>query len=85
MAKLNDIREIAGEDFILAEKLDDYRTAALAQAEYWAEGFCCRKEVIDTGKDPHYNIWVGPERKRKVRTLPGENIVRKKRKLRIVS
>lgn len=78
MPTLNSRRNINGSVFILAEKIRDYRSAALAQAEYWASGYCCRKEVIDEGNDPHYNLWVGPERVRQVRVLPGEVITRQK-------
>lgn len=76
---LNRMREISGATFILSEVLDDYRTACLAQAEYWAEGYCCRKEIVEpTAGKGYYQIWVGPERKRKVRTLPGEHITRER-------
>jgi hypothetical protein len=78
MPRLNSKRDIGGQIFILAERIKDYRSAALAQAEYWAEGYCCRREVVDTSKDPHYNIWVGPPRLRQVRLLPGEHITRQK-------
>lgn len=79
MPRLNSIRQVKDangkvQTFILSEKLEDYRTAALAQAEYWAEGFCCRKE-IDSGV---YLLWVGPERKRKVKLLEGEVVTRQK-------
>lgn len=85
MAQLNSIRKISGQAFVLAEKLHDYRTACLAQAEYWAEGYCCRKVVVEddwsgTGNpvQGYYEIWIGPERKRKIRTLPDEHITRER-------
>lgn len=79
MSRLNSRRDIGNQTFILAERISNYREAVLAQAEYWAEGYCCRKEIVAEGKHPHYNIWVGPDRKRQVRTLPGEVIHRQKK------
>lgn len=79
---LNDIRHYDGHPFVLAEQIGNYRDAALAQAEYWAEGMCCRKEPVVSRKKGrpyhglYYNLWVGPRRKVRVRTLPGENIRR---------
>lgn len=77
--KLNQITYFDGSPFILAEELNEYRDAALAQAEYWAEGYCCRKvPVIDDKRRIYfYRLFVGPERKVKVRTLPGEEVIRK--------
>lgn len=78
MPRLNSTRKIAGDTFILAERIEDYRTAALAQAEYWASGVCCRREIVQPKQGPgYYHLWVGPERKRKVRLLDGEVIERK--------
>lgn len=65
--------------FLLTEKLDDYRTAQLAAAEYRAEGLCCRVEPVEPKSgDPHYRIWTGPERIVQVRTLSHERIRRRK-------
>jgi hypothetical protein len=77
--KLHSTRAIGGVTFILAEKLDDYRTASLAQAEYWAEGLCCRKEPVQPKRGPgYYHLWLGPERQRKIRLLDGETITRER-------
>lgn len=80
MAKLNAVRDINGQTFVLAEKLDDYRTAALAQAEYWGAGVCCRREIVDSDhrRSAYYALWVGPVRRRRVRLLPDETIKRRK-------
>jgi len=78
MPQLNTVRDFGKYTFVLSEKLDDYRTASLAQAEYWAAGFCCRKvPVTPEHGEPHWEIWVGPPRLRKVRLLPGETIQRR--------
>lgn len=65
--------------FLLAEKLDDYVSAQVAAAEYRAEGWLCRVEPVV--RDMLYYIWVGPERQRMPRTLPGETIKRHKNRL----
>lgn len=67
---------IGGVLFLLAEHLDDYRSAQLAAAEYRAEGYLCRVWVVDD--ESLYYVWVGPERVRQVRTLPHETIRRQK-------
>jgi hypothetical protein len=79
MPRLHSTRDFSGQRFILAEKLDDYVSASVAQAEYWAMGYCCRKEPIQPLKGKgHWNVWLGPERKYKIRLLRGEKIERNK-------
>lgn len=77
MKQIYSSRRIENQDFILAEKIDNYQDACVAQAEYWAEGFCCRKEPVVSEREETYYIWVGPNRKRSVRLLPGDGNIRR--------
>jgi hypothetical protein len=84
MKQIRSTLRIDGREFILEEHLDNYVEAQTAAATYRAEGWLCRCEMVANEK--LYYVWVGPERKRKVRLLPGEKIKsRRRRRMKVMA
>jgi hypothetical protein len=65
--------------FILAEHLEDYISAKVAQLEYQAMGHYTHVQpVID---EKLYYVWLGPRGRRKPVMLEGEKVTRHKGKV----
>lgn len=65
-----DTRQQHGATYVLLEHTSTWLEAKAACAEYIGMGFCAQYQT--DVRQSCYNIWVGPERRRRARFLPDE-------------